>query len=127
MKRGDAFQSTFLKTSDLAGQEHECTIREVIMEVVEKEDDRETQKPIVYFEGKRKGLVLNVTRWDVLEEMYGEDTDDWLGKPVIVFPDTTRYKGKRVACMSLRIPKGSELSGSQEEEPPPPDDDGIPF
>jgi hypothetical protein len=143
MRRGDAFKSNYIKTEDLQGREHLLTIDTVeIGSVNNQETGKPEDKAIIFFKGKNKGMVLNVTNWDTLEEMYGEDSDDWQGCPMILYPTTCRFGNKKVDCMRIKIPKGSELNApghdgadiasgstppSQDEEPPPPSDEDIPF
>ena len=76
----------------------------------------EEDKPCIYFQGKQKGCVLNRTNAGAIASKYGDDTDDWTGKPVVVYPDQTMFQGKSVDCVRMRIPASVAL----------PEDD-IPF
>ena len=82
MKIGSAFPSNFLKAADLQGRAVMCTIQEV-----RSEDIGDGHKPVIYFTGKEKGLVLNRTNALTITEAYGEETDDWVGQQIEVFPD----------------------------------------
>src|SRR5690606_38448807 len=73
MKLSDAFPSTFLKAADLNGQR-----AVVIVSHVKFEDIGGDHKPLVYFKGKDKGLVLNKTNGNMIAEISGDDdTDNW--------------------------------------------------
>ena len=61
-------------------------------------------KPVLFFENARKGLVLNVTNGNTIAEKYGDEMDDWCGKPIVLYPDKTDFAGKRVDCIRLKIP-----------------------
>ena len=53
-----AFPSKYLKSADLAGKRIPVVIREVVFEEVAQ---NEADKPVLYFEGKERGMVLNKT------------------------------------------------------------------
>ena len=116
MKIGSAFPSTFLKAADLQGRAVNCIIQEV-----RTEDIGDGHKPVMYFEGKEKGLVLNKTNALTLSEAYGEETDDWCGQPVEVFPDKTMYEGRRVDCIRVRVARAAAPARPpQARQPAPP-------
>lgn len=101
MNINDAFPSKFLKASDLEGQPAELTIKEVKIEEVDDEESR----PIVYFSDASKGLCLNRTNAAVIADSLGEETNNWAGKKIVVFPDKTPFKGKVVDCIRCRVPQ----------------------
>lgn len=115
MKINSAFPSKYIKESDLKGREVSCTIDRVQIEDVGGAGASE-DKPVLYFQGKDKGMVLNRTNSTLLVSKYGEETDDWKGKTIIVHPDTVMYQGKMVPCLRLRFPILAET-----------DDSNIPF
>ena len=51
------------------------------------------QKPVLYFRGKVKGFVLNATNYDAIADAYGDETDDWSGQPVELYPTKVPFKG----------------------------------
>ena len=61
---------------------------------------------VLYFDGLKKGLVLNQANADALEEITGtDDTDEWADTPVQLWvnPDVT-YGGKRIGGIRIRKP-----------------------
>lgn len=114
MKMSQAFPSKFLKTADLNGHEVTVSISHVKIDDVGQEGQPES-KPVLYFIGKEKGMVLNKTNSETLTLTYGDETDDWREKPVIIYPATTTYKGNMVPCLRLRVPTAEAPAG---EEPP---------
>lgn len=60
-------------------------------------------KPVLRFRDVEQGLVLNRTNASVLADAFGEEADDWIGKPVILFRAKTEFQGKEVDCVRLRI------------------------
>ncbi len=127
MKASDAFPSKYIKAADLQGKKMRLTIQSVKMESVASD---EPDKPVMYFKGAQKAMCLNRTNMNVLIELYGDETGDWTGKSIIVYPTKTDYQGKRVDCLRLEAPPAGK---AQEAPPPPPpadehfDDADIPF
>jgi hypothetical protein len=101
MKAYDLFPSKFMKVVDLEGQELTATISSVELEQVG--DDK---KPVAYFKGgKLKALVLNKTNFESIEEISGSDeTDDWDGVKITLFPSTVRFNGQKVPCVRVKAP-----------------------
>src|SRR5262249_52369516 len=63
-----------------------------------------TSEPVLSFVGKEKKLVLNATNWDAIVEITGcEDSRDWPGHKVELFPTTTLMAGRRVDCIRIRF------------------------
>ena len=48
-------------------------------------------------------LTLNTTNARTLAELFGDDSDGWAGKQIVLFASTTDFSGKQVGC--LRIPQ----------------------
>ena len=98
-KRHELFPSKYVKHADLHSREITVTIAKMTMEEVGTEKE---QKPVLHFKEAEKGLVLNVTNYDNIAIAYGEETDDWAGKQVVLYPDRTRFGGKLVDCIRCR-------------------------
>jgi len=109
MKIGSVFPSKYLRAADLGGRTVPVT-----MDVVQVEplgDDEE--KPVLYFAGKAKGLVLNRTNAEVIAAAYGEETDGWIGKPIELYPDKTHFGGRLVDCLRVRVPTPRAQDGDE--------------
>ena len=100
MKIGGAFPSKWLKAEDLGGKSHSLVIEGVSMEDIG--DDGE--KPVIHFVGKKKGCVLNRTNAMSIALRYGDDTEGWTDKEVIVYPDTVMFQSKMVPCIRIKTP-----------------------
>ena len=108
MKITDAFPSNWLKAGDLQGREHQLVVKEVI-----SEDIGDGHKPVVYFQRGNKGLVLNKTNALAITEVYGDETDNWLGATVTIYPDKTQFQGRRVDCIRVRCTKPAQAAQTQ--------------
>ena len=125
MKSTDIFPSKYLRAADLDGREPIVTINRVVLETLG--DDR---KPVAYFDGKDKGLVLNKTNWNAIEDISGEDDcDNWKGVKVKLITAKVEFQGKRVAA--IRIDEAAQTSAAPKRKPvepvDAPSDDDIPF
>ncbi len=113
-----AFPSDYLKASDLSGSEVTVTMDEVRMAELGSE-----QKPILYFKGKEKGLVLNKTNANTISGMFGPNTEAWKGNRIIIFPTQTDFQGRQVACIRVKILQGPKTPAETNVN----DGDDIPF
>jgi hypothetical protein len=94
---------SFVRALDLGGKSVTATVQSVAME--DMGDDG--KKPVVRFVGASKGLVLNMTNANVLIEAYGDDTDNWLGRQIELYPARTEFRGKIVDAVRVRMPAGA--------------------
>jgi hypothetical protein len=98
------FPSAYLKSDDLKGKEIK-----LIMARVEREKIGEDHRPVLYFRGTDKGLVLNKTNSFKIKESYGDDTIEWEGQPIILFSIMTDFQGKTVPGIRVRAPTAKEM------------------
>lgn len=103
MNINDSFPSNYIKHSDLQGGIVKVTMSHVTIEELGSGDDKNT-KPILFFEGRSKGLALNKTNSHVIADAYGTETDGWAGQVLELYPDKTQYKGDVVDCIRVRKP-----------------------
>ena len=132
-KRSEIFPSKYLKESDLAGKPLEVEIKDAPTETLGSGSDAE-KKTVLYFGNGVKPLPLNMTNWDAVAALAGDDTKDWPGHRLELYPTTTELKGKVVACIRIRAPRQKERKPKADPGAPPKDegkdddmDDDIPF
>ena len=125
MRISSAFPSKYLKAADLNDKKPIVTISHVEMEDVGQGENKE-MKPVIYFEGKEKGIVLNKTNSDVLATMYGDDTDEWKGEKVQLYEATVDFQGKRTAAIRMKIPTKADLKPEKAPAAATADDE-VPF
>jgi len=120
-----AFPSKYLKASDLGENQPVVTIDRVEVEPIGR--DRE-MKPVVYFKGKEKGVVLNKTNARKIAELAGSsDTDDWNGVQVRLYATETEFGGETFECIRIKA------AGAAKPKPAPKpvedelDADSVPF
>ena len=108
------YDSEYLKAADLGKSPVAACIR-----AVGAVEMQATAKMLLSFVGKHKGLLLNRTNAARLSEAWGDDTDDWTGRTVILSVDRVQFQGKLVD--SIRC----EPSNKPRVEPDESDD--LPF
>ena len=107
-----AFPSEYLKAADLQGREVEVKMSFVDMQEVDNE-----MKPILRFQGKDRGLVLNKTNANTITDLYGDETEAWEGKPIILFPTTTDFQGRSVKCIRVKGIRQADIDPAGEAIP----------
>jgi hypothetical protein len=98
--KDEAFPSRWLKAADIPRQGMPLKIAKV---EVEKIGTDQKEKYLVYFRGQEKALVLNGTNWGLIAAaLREENSDDWPGKIIELFPTTTNFGAKLVDCIRVR-------------------------
>lgn len=119
MKTNEVFESKYLSAPDLGGKTVRVTIDDVTMEKIG--DDR---KAVLHLVGKKKAMVLNRTNWTRLEEQCGsDDSDDWRGWSIVLYPTKVDFQGKRVDAIRIDDRPGSSkppARAARQSAPPPP-------
>lgn len=115
MKISTAFPSLYLKAEDIPpGRDVSLEIDCVTTENVSGNGSLEDEKPVLHFVGKGKGLVLNKTNALVLSEAFGDETDNWTGRGVLLFATTTQFQGRATPCLRIRVPSNEQPAGAEE-------------
>ena len=120
-----AFPGNYLKAADLKGRQVPVTI-----ERVEMEDVGGDHKPVVYFQGAERGLVLNKTNASIISDMYGSETNQWGNKRIVLYPARVEFQGRLVDAIRVQHPGVAQTQQAplpQQAPEPPPFDSNIPF
>lgn len=126
MNINDAFPSKYLKASDIDGNP---TVE--IAQVVEEEVGRDKEmRPVLYFHGSEKGIILNKTNANNIAKLYGFETDDWAGKKVMLGTQYVDFQGQSVEAIRVYPPKRQSANAPLGTSParqsrPAPADDGA--
>ena len=112
MRVSAAFPSNYLKAADLQGREVNVRIARILME-----DIGDDHKPVIYFQGKEKGLVLNKTNANNIALIYGDETDNWINQVITLFSAWVDFQGKSVEAIRVKPLRAN--SGHQNALPAP--------
>lgn len=64
----------------------------------------QNKKPVLFFDGKEKGMVCNKTNAKTIASLHGNDVAGWIGKSIALYVATTRDPsgGGDVECIRVR-------------------------
>lgn len=102
MRISAIFPSKYLTAADLNGKSFTLTIRTVTLEEMLTHDNKKVQKPVCWFEKAQKGFVMNATNAYVVANLYGDDTADWPGNRITLYPTQVKAFGKMQDCIRVR-------------------------
>jgi hypothetical protein len=122
MKGSDIFPSKYIKSEDLQGRDVPVTISHAEMEKIG--DD---PRLILYFKGKEKGMVCNKTNFGRIAYLYGDETDDWGEKQIVLTSEFVEYQGKTVKGLRVKPPPHVRPPPVKQSENPADPIDDIPF
>jgi hypothetical protein len=101
MKLEELYPSRWLRASDVT-KPILTTIKNVVVEEVGESEE----KPVLYFQDpSHKPLILNRTNGQTIGLLYGDDTELWRGKPLVLFCTKVQFQGKMVDAIRVRPPK----------------------
>ncbi len=104
MKRSQAFPSKYMSKEDVE-QPIIATIRSTSVATFDGDNGEET-KPVLHFDEQgTKPMLLNFGNWTTCEELFGEDSETWVGKKIEIYKDpNVMYGKKKVGGLRLRAP-----------------------
>ena len=97
MKYSETYRSNYLRAADLAG-DTKFTIASVEMMEFEGKE-----KFVLAFKDEKRGLVLNVTNGNVCQEMFGDDTKNWIGGSVTLYPTRVQFGSELRDAIRIRL------------------------
>jgi hypothetical protein len=95
----------YLKAAHLpAGKAVPATVDKIEFTTLHPRPGQEEIKPIMYFVGKQKGLILTSTNQDFLRLTFGDDITASYGKPVSLRAVRKTIAGRGVDTIILSVP-----------------------
>lgn len=113
------FPSKYLKASDLGDATPIVTIRNIKIESLGADEHEKEDKVVIYFEGKEKGLVCNKTNCNTISGLFGDESDDWIGKKVKLVTCEVSFGGKMTLAIrvsSIKVAQGSSKASKIENQ-----------
>src|SRR5262249_40580601 len=112
----DRFGGKFMKAEHVT-KPFVGVVAAVTDELVNEHESK--KRPVIYFEGHERGVVLNSTRYDAMSHLgNSKDTDDWLGMRVGVRRGKTRFAGKQVDCIEFTAPPREDVERDLNDKAP---------
>jgi hypothetical protein len=110
MNRNDLFPSKYFKAADLGGKPTTLVIKATSVEAMKNMNGGTDDKLVVTFVNQTKGLVVNRTNYDAIADLHGDETDNWAGQRVELYPSKASVGGRSVDCVRVRAPVGDALN-----------------
>lgn len=105
-KVSDLFPSKWLKTSDIEIEDEEGNLVNPTYTIERVEEGEfgpnKDLKLVIEFSETEKKFILNKTNLGTLVSLYGDETDDWVGKRVTLFTAPAVFEGKTVQSIRIR-------------------------
>jgi hypothetical protein len=103
MKLTEMFATNLLKAADVtdAGGEMPATIAKIEMKEFDNDSGGKDRKPIIFF-ANDKQMVCNKTNGTTLGEMFGNETDDWIGKSITLIVQNVDFAGKSTPAIRIK-------------------------
>lgn len=110
----EVFGSRFVTAADLTGPVT-AVIDKIDAEDFARPGEPEKRRAILYFRGRKKGLVLNKTNAYSIASTCGKNMTEWVGQRIQLKPETTLFGGKQTPCIRVY-----PLEGEADIEPAQP-------
>jgi hypothetical protein len=93
-------------------------------------ENKKTQKPVAWFEKAQKGFVMNSTNAHIIAALYGDDTSDWLGQRITIYPTKVKAFGTMQDCIRVKeeipaMPKPVAQAAQVEDQSDLDDDEDV--
>jgi hypothetical protein len=95
----------YLKSVHLLGRRATVKVARVAIEELHPRPGKVERAPVVYFEGKSKGLILSATNQRTLARLFGDDINACVGKLVTL--EAVEVKVAGVSKYPIRIKAAS--------------------
>lgn len=116
--------SKYVSHYDLAGNDVVVTIASIKLADVIGSGGKKSQKALVTFRGKEKGMVMGATCLKTIAGLYGDDYTGWVGKAITIYPTTTEASGETVGTIRVRPVKPASKAVAAPTEQPEPGSEG---
>lgn len=95
------FTSSFFRADDFDSEGRMYTIRIVMMQQINQE-----WKPVMYFEGQKRALVLNQTNSIAISQFPGftPESDNWANRRIVLFSYHAMFQNKPQVRIGVRLP-----------------------
>jgi hypothetical protein len=131
-KISEMLPSNYLKQADFP-EDYIVTVRKIEKKNIAMDGKPADWKWLAFYDEFEKPMVLNSTNIQLMSKACGsEDTDDWIGKQIIVYVDeNVSFGGELVGGLRIRkhqqaapvVPKAKPASPRGKSEPPAEFDD----
>lgn len=108
------YKSPYFKASELDAPVT-LTIKDAVSEMIGQGKDAEL-KLVVYFREDSRGYIPNKTAYRTVKDAWGTDSDDWVGRKIVLYPGEAMFGGEPVPSIKVRMPQPKPATVAK---PPP--------
>jgi hypothetical protein len=102
------FKGDYIAAVEFGAKQPTLTIASVKLCKLEQEDGRQKEKGIIAFKETERGWVLNRTNATCLAALFGDETDNWIGKRITLF--STMVQVGRAKESGIRVKGSPDIS-----------------
>lgn len=114
MKISELYPKRYATGEDLKGP-YTLTVRSVMMEEMHPQPGSPAvEKPVMYFEGAQKGIILSPALARQIAAILGDETEDWKGKRITLYPQPMTVAGKPRVAIRARAATNGSANGSNQ-------------
>ncbi len=127
MKTSQMFPSKFMKVGDIPKTGLAVTIKAVKPGTVMDRATGEVKRvyTLSFVEPEHKPLTLNKTNAEIITAWYGDETDDWIGKPLTLVRVRADVFGKTKLVIRVEPPEDEDEKNDIESEDPEPGEPSL--
>lgn len=96
------YDNTYVRAWDLPVGRDVTMVIERVEQAEIKGTDKTERRPIVFFKGARKGLVLNKGMGKTIKGIYGARVSGWVGQPISLYATTCAAFGETHDVIRIR-------------------------
>lgn len=96
------FPSEYIAAADLKGKDVTLTVSRVELSELRMEGGGKKVKPLIFFQGANKKLVLNKTNAKTIAALHGGAVEGWVGKRITLYPTKARFGSSTVDAVRVR-------------------------
>lgn len=117
------FPSQWLKAADFRGKTVTVLIDRIDPRAdLKRTDGSSEKKPVVYFRGDWKPMVLNRTNGRIIAKLYGPEVTAWIGKTIMLRSEKVSSFGQMVDAIRV-VPEKPRAKVAQRQEEPTHDEE----
>ena len=94
----------YLKAAYLKNAIVPAIVDRIEFQTVHPRPGQEEIKPVMYFQGKQKGLILTSTNQDFLRDHFGDDITASYGKPITLRAIQKKVAGRMIDTILIELP-----------------------
>lgn len=91
----------YLKPIHLAGKSVRAFVDKIEFQTVHPKPGLKEIKPVMYFVGKKKALILNATNQKFLRESFGDQISASVGSELLLVPASKVIAGRKIETIIL--------------------------